>query len=1054
MSGNAPSPQPSKVFDFFFIRSVPAVIWTMLLLFTGIVGYNGMVKESLPDLEIPEAYILTRWEGASPLMVEKEVTQVIEQRLRGLKGLKKMYSSSKDEMSIITVSFFADAPMLESMQLLQQKVTAAQGYLPKSAERPKVEATSVRDLPIGVISLSGAAPASVLEKQAKVLKRKLERIPGIKRAQVLGDREKAVLVQLLPERLNALGVPATLVRSRIMSHGVDAPWGEFENPDLNFSMKLDGAYRSLESLENIVIARQPDKNGGGVVRLRDVALVKKGRLRERTRASMSWRGDQFVPVIGLNLYKSPGRDTIALIEKTKALIAQATASPLWPAGVECRLSGDEAESILIELERGFNNGWQAMLAVFLVLFFLLTWREALAAALSVPLTLLGAMAVLWAMGYTFNMLVLVGMILALGLLVDDFILIMEGMHEAVFIKGLGYVEAVRRTIQTYAIPSFSGSLTTILVFLPLAFVGGVDGKFIRVIPVAAAVCLVMSYIVSILLGPPLARLFLGAEKQHQPGLVDRISHRVETGLGDWLGRSVVRSRKQALCWVLGAGALFLVSLVFALSLRDTLYPKEDGRGLGITVELAPETTLEQSAAVAEKLGDVLRSKPYFQHITQLVGGKDNYSLSSFHDMIGRNQDSNLIGFSCFLTPGKERDKLAYEYSEPLRAELERVLLGYPGARVFMSPQVGGPSGEDPVQIDITGTDMHRLREIATEVKTLLAQPPGVVDVRDTLGPPRAELRFRPMREALDHYRVSEKDLAGQMIAYTENEKISKFRLPGVEDDLDIRLSAWRLSSQGRVNSPKRWEELALLSIINDEGRPVPLWSLADAELTEAGQVILHKEGRRSVTVRAKLHGAYVSEVLARMRPKMDALQKTWPPEYSYDFAGEEDVNNTYMNMLRVFLLSIVLVYAVLALLFNSLLHPGIILSTVLFSLIGVFTGFFLLGLPFSFSASIGIVALVGIVVNDAIIMVETMNNHRKQGLGLFDAARRGAADRIRPITSTTVTNFAGLTPLALSDPGWAPLCQAIIFGEMTATVGAVILIPALYVLLTSKTQQP
>ncbi|THB68143.1 MAG: efflux RND transporter permease subunit, partial [Desulfovibrio sp.] len=646
----------------------------------------------------------------------------------------------------------------------------------------------------------------------------------------------------------------------------------------------------------------------------------------------------------------------------------------------------------------------------------------------------------------FNMLVIVGMILALGLLVDDFILIMEGMHEGIFLKRLGFTGSVKRTIRNYAVPSFSGSVTTILVFVPLACVGGVDGKFIRVIPVTASVCLAMSYIVSVLLGPSMSRLFLSRAEHKGPGTVDRFSHRAEQALSRWLGSSVVGSRKQALLWVLGAFLLFVFSVFAATGLRDTLYPKEDGRTLGIAVELAPGTTLDQSQAVAEELGEILKHKPFFEHIMRITGGKDAYSLSSFHDYLGRNQGENIIGFACFLTPGKERDRLAFEYVDELRAELEEALKDRPGVRILMNPAIGGSSGEDAVQIDISGNSLSELREAARQVMAELGTIPGVVDIRDSIGPAGMELEFRPMFEAMNHYGVSQATLAGQMLAYMENEKISTFRRSGTRDDLDIRLGAvWSGPDHNRLQS---WEELARLTIINNQGRAVPLWSLAEPVMTQAEHVVFHREGRRSVTVLAKLEGVYVSEVLERMRPRMDEMQENWPDGQEFVFAGEADVEATYRNMLVAFMVAIVLVYAILALLFDSLLYPGIILSTVLFALVGVFLGFINTGMPFSFSAAIGIVALVGIVVNDAIIMIETMRARRKQGQSVFEAAKLGAADRLRPIVSTTVTNFAGLTPLALSDPGWAPLCKAIIFGELTATVGAVVLIPALFVLLT------
>jgi len=421
-------------------------------------------------------------------------------------------------------------------------------------------------------------------------------------------------------------------------------------------------------------------------------------------------------------------------------------------------------------------------------------------------------------------------------------------------------------------------------------------------------------------------------------------------------------------------------------------------------------------------------------------------MTSFHDSIGSSQSPNIIGFSCFFIPKRQGREYAWTYVEGLRQELEAALADLPGARLFMSPQVGGASGEDPVQIDIRGTDMDRLMDISRRVRHELAKTPGVVDVRDNIGAPRMEMRFRPLQEALDFHQVAYADLAMQMSIWCQNEKVGRFRRPGTEDDLDIRLGSFWHSREGKMGGPGSWQELERLSVINAQGRPVPLWDLVEPVMEEARRIITHKDGFRSVTVLSKLSSAYVPEVIAHMRPILDEMQKDWPPGYTYEFAGEKETNTTYRNMFNAFILALLLVYSILALLFDSLVQPGIILFTVVCGLIGVFGGFFLFDIPFSFSAAIGMVALVGIVVNDAIIMVETMNNHIRAGKPVKEAALSGAADRLRPIVSTTVTNFAGLMPLALSDPGWSPLCLAIIFGEVTATLGALVCMPAIFIL--------
>ncbi|WP_319542999.1 efflux RND transporter permease subunit [uncultured Pseudodesulfovibrio sp.] len=1035
------------LFSFFFLRKVPPIIWGLVLIVFGLVAYHSMSKEALPDLAIPTFYITTTWEGANSSMVEKSITQKIEKELRGLKGIKSITSGSTYSSSLIMVTFEAECSILESQQLLRQQLTMVRSELPKSVKEPKIEFASVNDLPVVEVALSGNVDITVLERLGRELQQKLKQVPGVRKINRIGIRKEIIHVQIHPERLKGFGISASLIHDRIMNNGFDAPWGRFENNDIQFSLRMNGVYNELSDLKNLYIGKQL---GGGVVRLEDVATVTRSHMKGATKAALSWEGGDFEPVVALSFLKSPGYDTIELVRTIREGFNTANALSSWPMGVHWRFTNDQAEMIQTELDRGFTNGWQAMLAVFCVLLVLLTWREAAVAALSVPLTLLGTVAILWAMGYTFNLLVIIGMVIALGLLVDDFILIMEGMHEAIYIRKLGFAQAVRATISTYAVPSFSGSITTILVFTPLAFIGGVDGKFLRVIPVTVAVCLIMSYTVSVLIGPQLLRPFLSNSGDHGPGFIDNLSHKLEKKLADWLNHAVIPNKKRATLWVTGVFVLFLLSLVASEGMRTTLYPNEDGRTIGISVELAKDSTMEDSGRVAKQLESILKDKPYIQNVMLVIGGKDSYSRSSMFDHMNDTDTPHIIGFGCYLVPGKDRDKIAFDYVQGLKKEFEDALINEPGAVVLINAAKGGPTEGDPLQIQITGADFNRLREIAQAIKNELGTISGIYDIRDSIGPARSEMQYSPMQEALDHHGLSQVDLSTQMMVYMENEKVADFQRPGTQTDLEVRLGTWWNSQDGKMAGPKSWHELSGLSIINEEGDAIPLKSIAVPTMTAATPMILHTNGERSVTILAKNDNIYIPEVISQMHPILKEMQKEWPEGYSYSFVGEKEADKTYENMFLAFCGAIVLVYAILALLFDSLKLPVIILSTVLFAMVGVFFGFMLLGLPFSFSAAIGIVALVGIVVNDAIIVVETIRNHAKNGLPTFEAARRGAADRLRPITSTTITNFAGLLPLALSDPGWAPICQAIIFGEMTATVGAVVLIPALYVLLAKK----
>jgi multidrug efflux pump subunit AcrB len=586
-------------------------------------------------------------------------------------------------------------------------------------------------------------------------------------------------------------------------------------------------------------------------------------------------------------------------------------------------------------------------------------------------------------------------------------------------------------------------VTTILVFLPLAFIGGVDGKFIRLIPLTAVVALVLSYLVSLILAVPLSGLLL--KRRDKALWVDRIAAATEKSLRAWLLRYVVTGRLRAALMTAGTVSLFGLALLAADALPNLLYPKEDGRNLGITVELPVDTPLEKTALVGKAVGEVLRTQPYLESITRTVGEKDPYAQSAISDLIVEGSGAHYVGFACRLTPRSERDRLGYQYVEPLRLEIKKVLAAYPGAQVFITPEIGGASAEDPIQIEITGPSIERLRAIAMAVKHRLAQISGVTDVRDDLGQPITTAALIPRREALDFYGISETELASQMRAYMENDKVGKLRHSEV--DLDIRLGTGWPSRHGEPGGPRDWEELQGLNIITAEAESIPLSSLVTRHLGQIPQTIPHKEGARTVTIKAKLATGTVNEVLAVLEPQLQAME--WPQGYNYHFAGEKEAAaETYQSTGQVVLIAVLLVYASLVLLFNAFLQPVLIMFSVMFGLTGVFLGFYLLGLPLSFTALVGIVTLVGINVNDVIVMIDTMNRHRREGRPVREAAVHGATDRLRPILSTTLTTTAGLIPLALSDPAWMPLCAAVISGELVSTLMSVVFMPGIYLLVT------
>ncbi len=1050
---DAPDPSSaSPLAQFFFLRRVFAILLSLLLIVGGLMGATSMVKEGDPDINVAIANIQTTWGGADPETIENQVTDKIEKELKSLKGLKDLSSASFDGSSIIQVEFVAEAPIAESISLVRAEVDEAKPEIADEADEPKVEQISTQDTPVLTVGLYGNIDLAVLSKAAEEIEDILETVPNVRKVDLSGNREEVIHVQLIPSRLMTMGVSATQVADAIQQGNLDLPWDQIESDEIGTQLRYYGRFRTLEDLRNLPVARLEGEVGGRVVSLQEVAEVRRDLEREKNRAFLSSKQNEFQTVITIDLVKVPGSDTIKVIDDSLAAIERAKQNPsIWPYGMEYRVINTDADQINKDLFNVFNNAWQGVVGVFVVLLFALTWREAIIAGLSIPLTFLGALAILFLLGFTLNTMVQIGMILALGLLVDVFILMMEGMHDGIFVEGLSFNQAALKTVKTYAVPAFSGQLTTILALAPLMAISGTMGKFIRLIPISAIVCLLLSYIIALFVDIPLSRYLLGNIKATgKKSKIDRLTETASENFREWSLAATIRNKTIAKIWVLGAIALFITATILVGTVPGTLFPDSDGRKLSVNIELPPTTTLDSSQKVADKMGNLLRSKDYLESVIKLVGSRSSLVQESG---IKPSTGNYLVGFSAIFTPEENRAKASYEYVDELREELNQALRQYPGASLVVNSQSTGEGG-DPIEIELVGTNMDELRRISGEVQLALRQISGAIDVRDDLGVLRPDIKLRPRREAINFYGLSDNDLATQGRYLMTDNDIGDFPLGGGQEDLEIRLSTMWASRDGGIGGPTRRDELLSVPILTNDGKTVTGHQLLEAELGNAPLSITHKDAQRTVTILAKNKGRTVGEIVADLEPQLAQMKKNWGQGYDYKFGGElETQGETFASAGQMAIVALFLVFAVLVIQFSSFTQPFIIMLAIPFALIGTFLGFFFFKIPISFPAVIGIIALTGIVVNDAIVMIETMNSHREKGMNVRDAAARGAADRLRPILTTSITTIVGVIPLALSDPTWFPLASAIGFGLVASTLIALLVIPCLYLLLTPNHKQ-
>jgi len=1046
------SPNTSRLMQFLFLRSTLALLLLGLVIIVGALAWTSMVRENNPDLAIPQAIITTEWAGAAPEQIEKQISQALEKKIRGLNGLKRIESGSFNSYSIVTVEFNADEDTVIAMNLLRAKVDEAQSEFPDGVKKPNIEQVSVNNTPVISYMLSGDLPEEILQISARRLQKQLEQLKGVRKVDIAGEREETVYIRLHPERLRSLDISPALVQQRIESANLDASWGRYEADRYYLELYFAARFSALEQLEQLAITRlTPDR----IVRLGEIATIEQRLEKPEVKTAFSYRGSPFSNGVGLDVLKAAGGDTLAIIQRVNDAIDASRQHADWPHGLEVTITSDQGNLIREAFNEIFDSIWQASLAVFAILLLLLTWRESTIAGLAIPLTLLASLGIIWGMGNTLNSMVIIGMVLALGMLVDVFILVMEGMHDGLYMRRLSFSEAALRTVKTFAKPAFAGQLTTILALVPLLAVGGIDGKFIRTLPITIVVCLLVSFVMAFLLCVPLSRFLLGGQAgDAKPTFMDRLTQRISGSLQRWLVAVPLINRKIAGAWVASAVVLLVLAVQAVSVLPVEMYPKDDGRNLGITLEMDSSATLERAEHVATLAGDYLSTLPWLESVTRYAGQKSPMATGSLKESLIPSQRPNIVGFSAVFVPKDERNRLSFSYLDEIRAGLETALANETGIRITLSADTGGSGNDDPIQILLQGPEIEQLAALSQAVQSLLQNTPGTTDVRDNLGQFQGQVRMSPIQEALSFHGLTEADLAQQIRMATEFDEISKFKRPGTEDDLPVRLGTFWSSRGDDIGGPRYLSELATLQIVTAQGELVPLGSLVDYQLMWIPQVLVHTDSTRTVTVRARTQGRTALSVLSDIQPQLDALKAQWPAGYEYRFSGEaESSEETFGSMGLAFLVALLLVFVVLTLLFESFAQPFIILSTVPLAMTGTFAGFFFSGQALSFPGIIGMVTLVGIVVNNAIVMVETINTHRDAGLPIADAAARGAADRLRPILSTTVTTVAGLVPLALSSPVWYPLAMAIVYGLMFSTVVALVVVPSLYLLLNRDAEQ-
>ena len=1021
------------------IRRYPMIFAFMVILtIVGVNSYRSLPRESSPDVKIPFVLVMTPYAGASPEDVENLVTRKLERELKGLADLKEMVSTSVEGASSISLEFDTDVEMSDALSKVRDRVDLAKPELPDDPRNDLIiMELSSSDWPIIQINLAGNIDPAELKDAGEDLQEEIEKLPGVLEVDLTGGVEHEVRVDVDPERLRFYNLSLVDVQDAIGLQNMTIPGGELSLGMYDYQVNVPGEVDDVSEILDFVI----NVGAGQPVYVRDVADVSLG-LKDRETIS---RVNGMEAVI-LSVKKRSGENIIHIVEAIKVLLEEQKA--VLPDGVEVSLVGDQSVDIrnmVTELE---NNIISGLILVVAVLLLFLGFTNSLFVGAAIPLSMLISFIVLRAMGITLNMVVLFSLILALGMLVDNAIVIVENIFRH-RVRGKGSVEAADLGASQVSGAVVASTLTTLCAFGPMVLWPGIMGEFMKYLPITLIVTLTSSLLVALIFNPVLCARFMSVPKPR--GEHDR------ERLGDRLMGFGLRTYEPVLIWALGhrflvQAGMVVVFIVTALLFTRfnsgvELFPDVDPRIAYVSIEAPSGTRIEVSDEYTRQVEAAVAEVPELKAYSGQVGAENGaFSASQ------APAHKSLVTMEFIKMT--ERQYSSRQALENLRARLA----GFTGARLVVDKMEEGPPTGKPVNIEISGDDFRVLGALASQVRERIRGIDGLVDIVDDYDDALPQIEVRQDVDKAGRYGLRTWDVAGTVRTALHGAEAAKFRMG--EDEYDVMV---------RYQQPFRAkvEDLENLNVFY-EGEQIPLSSFATTEFTTGLAAINRIDGERVVTVSSEVAaGANANALLAQVQQELADF--ALPPGYAIDYTGEsEDQAEATKFLSDAFALAVMLIFVVLVSQFSSVTTPLIIINSVGLSLIGVLFGLMIHRTPFGIiMTGVGVISLAGIVVNNAIVLLDYIEQLRARGMEKREAILQAGRTRFRPVVLTAVTTILGLIPLTTgvsvnfneifagnwdavltiggeSSQWWGPMGVAVIWGLAVATFLTLVVVPVMY----------
>ena len=998
-------------------RPVLSTVMSLVIVLFGLIAISRLPNREYPDVDPPVVAVTTVLPGAAPEVIETSVTQPLEDQLIAIEGVRHLTSLSREQVSQITVEFELDRNVDEAANDVRDRVARARNKLPEDVEEPVVAKRDADASPIMWLALSGERMSQLeLSTLAETqIQDRLAKLPGVSEVIIAGERRFSMRIWIDNSRLTAHNLTIDDVAAALQRENVDIPSGRVESLDREFTVRTLGELSTAPDYGAMTVAVVD----GSPVRLRDVAQVEVGPEDERKLVRFNGK-----PAVGLGIVKQSKANTLDVA--AAVLDEVATILTTLPEGVRMDKAFDTSVFIERSLRDVSESIFEAIVLVVVVIFlFLRSMRATLIPAVAIPISLIGTFAVLYFTGATINTLTLMGLTLAIGLVVDDAIVVLENISRWIEL-GLPPMEAARRGIDEISFAVVAATVSTVAVFLPLAFLSDKTGLLFREFGITVATAVALSGFVALTLSPMLcARILRHSAAEHGlKALLARGFDGLSAGYARVLRPLVTRP---ILPIVVGAAWVVFGAVLLQVVAREFI-PMADRGGLRIFSRAPEGSTIEYTDRYQRAVESIVLQYPEIDRAFSVV------ALG-----VGTPGLVNEAGIFANMTPWEDRDRSQMEIVDELRGKLGAI----GGITAFPSnlPALSNDAGLAPISLVLQGPDVTRLSRYADQIISRARAIPGLVNLQSDLLLNKPQIEVRIDRDRASDLGVSVREIARTLQILFGGLELTTFKLGGETYDVIGQLS------RGERSNPR---DLYGVYVRGATGSLVPLASVVSVEETVAPRGLPHFDRFRSATVSAYLaQGLPLGTAIDRIRAIADEVL----PEgqgYRYTFAGEsEDYFESGNALAFAYVLAVLVIYLVLAAQFESFVHPITILVAVALSFTGALVSLELAGTTLNLFSEIGLVMLVGLVTKNSILIVEFANQLRAQGQGLVEATFEASRTRFRPILMTAVATIVGIVPIALGSGAGgearAPLGIAVAGGMFFSTILTFLVVPATYV---------